>query len=200
MFMAPLASAASGLIDDFRRDDLVSLLGTPWRAVSDQVMGGISTARIARRTHAGRSALCLSGQVSLENNGGFAQMNLALAAAGAFDARAFVGVHLVQCGNGATYHLHLKTEATVLPWQSYRATFVSTADWQEIRLPFTAFVPHRLDAPLALDRLLRLGVVAIGQAMTADLCLAEIGFYRAAPDTPGTDDGSATALPRNANP
>jgi hypothetical protein len=40
-----------------------------------------------------------------------------------------------------------------------------------------AFAPHRVDAPLDLASLRRIGVVAIGRAFFADLCLAEIAFY-----------------------
>lgn len=37
------------LIDDFSRADRTSALGTRWRAVSDQVMGGVSEARLVHR-------------------------------------------------------------------------------------------------------------------------------------------------------
>ncbi|WPL16804.1 Complex I intermediate-associated protein 30 (CIA30) [Thiorhodovibrio winogradskyi] len=165
------------LIDDFR-DPTHSRLGTSWRAVSDQVMGGVSSARMHRIHSDGRDALCLEGEVSLENNGGFAQINLDLAADGPLDASGHAGVWLIQRGNGADYSLHLKTFATRLPWQSYRAGFASTPNWTLVRLPFADFVPHRLDQPLDLTRLKRLGLVAIGRAMTAELCVTEVGFYR----------------------
>jgi hypothetical protein len=71
----------------------------------------------------------------------------------------------------------LKTPATVLPWQSYRAAFVADTDWREVRLPFADFSPHRLNARLDTRRLRRLGIVAIGRAMHADICIAEVGLY-----------------------
>lgn len=123
-------------------------------------------------------ALCLTGTVSLENNGGFVQVNLDLSAdRGLSDASNFDGVRLIARGNGAEYNVHLKTAATNLPWQSYRASFGTGPDWREIRLPFAAFEPHRLVPALDPARLRRLGVVAIGRAMPVDLCIAEIGFY-----------------------
>lgn len=171
-------SAPNGLIDDFTSADARSRLGTPWRLVTDQVMGGVSSARMQRRTLEGHDALCLTGDVSLANNGGFVQVNLDLAAAGCLDASAFAGVRLLVRGNGETYNVHLKTAATTMPWQSYRAAFDAGDTWREVRLPFATFAPHRLVHALDRTRLKRLGIVAIGREMHADLCVAEIGLYR----------------------
>lgn len=171
------AASAVWLIDDFR-DAARSVHGGTWRAVSDQVMGGVSQANMRRIKTDGRDALCLHGEVSLENNGGFVQINLDLATEGPWDARGYTGVWLIQRGNGEDYSVHLKTAATARPWQSYRAGFTSSADWSEVRLPFAQFVPHGMDQPLDPARLIRLGLVAIGRAMSAELCVAAIGFYR----------------------
>ena len=67
------------VVDGFSRDDLISRLGTPWRGFSDQVMGGISKETIALAEIDGRRALRLTGDVRLENNGGFIQTALDLA-------------------------------------------------------------------------------------------------------------------------
>jgi len=177
--ITPTRAADTGLIDDFTVPDGRSRLGTAWRLATDQVMGGVSTARMQWREIDGRHALCLSGDVRLENNGGFVQINLDLAPDGTLDGRRFQGIRLVVQGNGERYHVHLKTSATRLPWQSYRATFNAGLGWHEVRLPFDKFVPHRLVPALDVARLRRLGVVAIGQPMRADICVAEIGFYGA---------------------
>jgi hypothetical protein len=132
---------------------------------------------MALRVVDGRRALCLSGDVSLENNGGFVQVNLDLATAGLLDGSDFDGVRLVVRGNGEAYNLHLKTSATSMPWQSYRADFAAGPTWREVRLPFADFVPHRLVPALDVTRLRRLGIVAIGRAMRADVCVSEIGLY-----------------------
>ncbi len=166
-----------GVIDDFGGAPGVSRLGTPWRLVTDQVMGGVSQGHMTLTRVDGRSALCLAGEVRLENNGGFVQVNLELAPAGRLDASDFTGVRLVARGNGETYGLHLKTADTPLPWQSYRAAFPATPDWREVRLPFSVFVPHRVTTVLDTRRLMRLGLVAIGRAMRAEVCLAWVGFY-----------------------
>jgi hypothetical protein len=177
MVSTPLPASTDGLIDDFD-DQTTSRLGTDWRLVTDRVMGGVSDAMMTRRVIDGRKALCLTGTVSLENNGGFVQVNLDLSPSGLVDASAFDGVRVVVRGNGATYNVHLKTAATRLPWQSYRAELRAGAGWEAIRLPFHSFQPHRLVPALDPTRLKRIGIVAIGRAMTADICIAEIGFYR----------------------
>lgn len=167
------------LIDDFAGPDLVSRLGTRWRAVSDRVMGGVSRARIARETDDGRPYLRLSGDVRLENNGGFIQAALDLAPADTlFDAAGFAGLDLRVRGNGEIYAAHLRTADALRPWQSYRATFEAEERWTTIHLPFEGFAPHRLYAALDTRRLRRLGLVAIGRAFAADLAVCEISLYR----------------------
>jgi hypothetical protein len=165
------------LIDDFRDPGGRSRLETPWRFVTDRVMGGVSTGKISFEEMQGRRCLCLYGDVSLDNNGGFIQVSLDLAPEGAMNADEFQGIRLVVRGNGASYNLHLKTVDVRRPWQSYRSSFSTEPEWRETQLPFSGFVPYRIDAPLDLRKLRRLGIVAIGSTMTAELCVAEIGFY-----------------------
>jgi hypothetical protein len=167
------------ILDDFSRHDLISALGTPWRGFSDQVMGGISQETIALTEIDGRRCLRLSGNVRLENSGGFIQMALDLAPEGqTLDASAYDGVLLVTRGNGESYGIHLRTPDCVRPWQSYRANFVAGCEWREIRLPFDRFEPHRLTASLDVSHLRRLGLVAIGRAFAADLAVGVVGLYR----------------------
>jgi hypothetical protein len=70
-------------------------LDTPWEFVSDTVMGGVSSGRILKETISGRKATRLTGNVSLENNGGFVQMAFDLNDDGsAFDASSFNAIEL----------------------------------------------------------------------------------------------------------
>lgn len=167
------------LIDDFAARDLTSRLGTKWRGVSDQVMGGISEASVTRGTIDGRRCLRLTGDVRLENDGGFIQAALDLATSGdTLDASNYTGLRLVARGNGEKYSVHLRTPDNVRPWQSYRAHFTVGDQWEAIDLPFEAFIPYRLEAPLDVARLRRLGLVAIGRAFYADLAVSQLSFYR----------------------
>jgi len=175
----PAMSSENPLIlDDFRSDDLRAVTGTNWRVMTDTVMGGVSSGRIEPAVVEGRPCLRLSGEVSLENNGGFVQASLDLAPSGALDARGYHGVELEVYGNDERYNLHLRTADTRIVWQSYRAGFHAGPQWQTLRLPFAEFRPYRLSEPLDLQTLRRIGVVAIGRAMRADLCVARVSLYR----------------------
>ena len=174
-----LAQSGAMLIDDFTDDGLVSKLGTPWRGVSDQVMGGISEASVSQGVIDGRPSLHMTGDVRLENDGGFIQAALDLAPPGeTLDASGFTGVRIVVRGNGEKYSVHLRTPDNVRPWQSYRAHFTAGPDWETIDLPFESFVPYRLEATLDRTRLRRIGLVAIGRAFYADLAVSKLAFYR----------------------
>jgi hypothetical protein len=167
------------MIDDFTDEGLVSKLGTRWRGVSDQVMGGISEAAVSHCVIDGRPCLRMTGDVRLENDGGFIQAALDLAPSGdTIDASGFTGVRIVVHGNREKYSVHLRTPDNVRPWQSYRAHFTAGLDWETIDIPFETFVPYRLETPLDKTRLRRIGLVAIGRAFYADLAIAELAFYR----------------------
>ena len=60
-------------IDDFADESLVSELGARWRGVSDQVMGGLSKTSLSHNVLDHRTCLRLTGDVRLENDGGFIQ-------------------------------------------------------------------------------------------------------------------------------
>ncbi len=167
------------VIDDLTRPFPQTALGTRWELVSDTVMGGISRGDLWRETVAGRPALRLTGAVRLENNGGFLQMAMDLAPGGAIlDASDWAGLELDVFGNGESYGVHLRSDAVTRPWQSWRQGFTAAPAWQTLRLPFAGFVPHRIDRPLDVARLRRLGLVAIGRAFSADLALAGLRLYR----------------------
>lgn len=167
------------LIDDFSNPGLLSALGARWYGVSDRVMGGVSQARVERTILADRPCLRLTGDVRLENNGGFVQAGLDLSpAGGVLDASGYAGIRLSVLGNGERYNLHLRTAATIRPWQSYRAHFDAGPDWTQIDLPFTGFKRHRLETALDTSLLRRIGIVAIGRAFAADVAVSGIEFYR----------------------
>jgi hypothetical protein len=133
---------------------------------------------MSRTVIAQRPAIRMQGSVSLENNGGFIQLALDLAQdGGTFDAAGFLGVAIDVLGNGETYGLHLRTSELTRPWQSYRASFRAESEWQEIKLPFSSFVPHRTEIPLNIHLLRRIGIVAIGRAFSADVAIGGVKFY-----------------------
>jgi len=136
--------------------------GTPelrWQAIGDAVMGGVSRGE-ARVTSAG--ALLFTGEVSLENNGGFASIRslpLPHALAGA------AALRLEVKGDGKRYKLNLRTDAGFDGVQ-YQAAFDAPAGgWQTVTLPLAAFRPtfrgrpQPQAAPLDPARVVTLGLM-----------------------------------------
>jgi len=105
-----------------------------WYAVDDVVMGGVSRSGfdlsapgIAR----------FSGQVSLENGGGFASVRTPPRGWDTVGATAFV---LRVRGDGRTYKFTLRT-GDGFDGIQYQARFVAPAgEWREVRLPVDEFV------------------------------------------------------------
>jgi hypothetical protein len=166
------------IIDDRSKDDLSTQTGLQWRLLTDGVMGGVSAGQLVPDRYLDRKCLRLSGDVSTHNNGGFIQMTLDLAANGIFDASSWDGVAIEVAGNDQTYNLHLRTAGLMFPWQSYRASFAVTGQWQHIRIAFSSLAPYRTTRVFHSDRIQRLGLVAIGREFTADLRLADLRLYR----------------------
>ncbi|MBY5934223.1 CIA30 family protein [Tateyamaria omphalii] len=154
------------------------VLTPDWEYVADTVMGGVSSGQAVIEVVEGREAVRLTGAVSLENNGGFVQIAFDLAGGGAFDASGYAGVALDVLGNGESYDLRLRTDALTRPWQSFRSEFVANEAWTTIRIPFTAFEAHRTDASFDPSRLRRIGILAIGREMQADIAVSGVRFYR----------------------
>jgi hypothetical protein len=168
-------SPQSAIIDDLSRDPPMSAIGTRWQLFTDRVMGGVSKGTMIREMVAGRPAIRMRGDVSLENNGGFIQISLDLAPdGGAVDVSAWFGIELDAFGNGEEYGVHLRTSDLTRPWQSYRQSFRADPQWRTLPFRFQEFVPYRTDVPLNTRRLKRIGVVAIGRAFSADLSVAGV--------------------------
>lgn len=157
------------------------LIAPAWEYVADTVMGGVSTGGLRVETYKGRPATVLRGDVSLENNGGFVQIAADLNADGSlFDASDWDGFALTVCGNDAAYDFRLRTDALSRPWQSFRTDFIAPDTWQTVRLPFADVTAHRTDAAFDPARLRRIGILAIGREMQAEIAVAAVHLFRAA--------------------
>jgi hypothetical protein len=174
----PVIEQSFLILDDRTSGSLLSNLGTCWRFVADTVMGGVSRGDLALADVEGRPCVRLTGEVRLDNNGGFVQASLDLSAEGCLDARDWQGFELDVLGNGERYNLHLRTADTGIVWQSYRSELVAAPRWTRLHLPFADFRPYRIDRPLDRGMLKRIGLVAIGREMAADLCVARVALYR----------------------
>lgn len=171
-------AATTDIIDDLSQKSPRASNGAAWELVADSVMGGVSNGTMRREVVQDREAIHMQGDVSLENNGGFLQIALDLAPDGApIDASRWAGIELDLIGNDESYNLHLRTADVTRPWQSYRQSFIARPEWQTLRLPFADFEAHRIDAPLDLSTLRRIGIVAIGRAFHADIAIGGVRFH-----------------------
>jgi hypothetical protein len=171
-------AATTDVIDDLSQPPPRASNGATWELVSDRVMGGVSDGAMRRENVQGREAIRMQGDVSLENNGGFIQIALDLAPdGGSIDASQWAGIEIDVTGNDESYNLHLRTADVARPWQSYRQSFIATPEWRTLRLPFAEFEPHRIDAPLDLSTLRRIGIVAIGSTFHADIAICGFRFH-----------------------
>jgi hypothetical protein len=170
-------SITSAIIDDLSREPPAAAIGSRWRIFTDRVMGGVSSGTMVRDAVAGRPAIRLRGEVSLDNNGGFVQIVLDLSPdGGTVDASGWSGIELDVFGDGEAYSVHLRTDVLTRPWQSYRQIFTACAQWRTVQLPFDRFVPYRTDVLLDTRRLRRIGLAAIGRAFAPDLALGGLRF------------------------
>ena len=107
-----------------------------WYSVNDGVMGGVSESAL---TATRNGSAVFSGVVRFENNGGFATVQTDFNPARSMQA--YDGLKLQVRGDGKKYGVYLRNDnRSVL----YQATFTTQKDtWEEIRLPWSAFVPTR---------------------------------------------------------
>jgi len=182
LFVAPetllMADHSTLMIDDRSATDSVASSGNSWRLITDDVMGGVSRGEITNEAVDGRQCLRMQGKVKLDNNGGFIQTALDLSNNVIEKITDYTGLMLEVYGNNEPYNLHLRTKDNWLPWQAYRATFDAPAKWTTLHLPFIEFRPYRTRKALNIDKIKRIGLVAIGREFDADLCIGKIALYQ----------------------
>lgn len=105
-----------------------------WAIVNDSVMGGVSESDLALSEN---DTLLFAGNLSLDNNGGFASVRSVPNTLGITDE---AGIRLTVRGDGKLYHLRLY--APDRRDVAYEAAFQTVDnEWQTIELPFATFEP-----------------------------------------------------------
>ena len=108
-----------------------------WQTVLDGVMGGLSTGRI---TAGEGGTLRFSGELSLENNGGFSQVRTAVPE-GTFEGE--TGLLLRVKGDGRTYQCDIRSSRLRLMAGGYQQLFKTKAgEWIEVEIPFDQCVAN----------------------------------------------------------
>ncbi len=127
-----------------------------WTPLNDGVMGGVSRSN-ARITEA--KTLAFTGEVSLENNGGFASMQSPMKGDRLGDCS---GLTARIRGDGKVYWMTLRTDVPV-PAGWYQARIDTAAGkWIEVRLPFEQFRATSFGRPLPAPPPSRSKIQSIG--------------------------------------
>ena len=107
-----------------------------WYTVNDDVMGGISTSSVSVENDG--DYLTFSGDLSLENNGGFASTRSDWSE---YNLEDYDGIMLRVRGDGQVYRFRIRTEQTGSNI-SYTALFATEENkWQDVFIPFSEMVP-----------------------------------------------------------
>ena len=147
-----------------------------WAYLADTVMGGISEGTAQFEDQGTSQVIRLSGEVSTANNGGFIQVRSPVAWE---VAKGKTGIKLMVKGNGELYFLHIRSTNTGLPWHYYQHSFPTNGSWNEVRLPFEAFVKSSaiLRSTFNQSKIETIGIVAYGKDYTADVSVKSLEFY-----------------------
>lgn len=155
-FTMCLASPASGkdaeIIVSFEESSSIE----NWNSINDGVMGGVSKGGFERTE---RKTLLFTGELSLENNGGFASIrtkpsNLNMVGAS--------GIIVKACGDGRTYWVGLQTDRQMRA-SSYRAYLETTkGECIETFIPLSDFKLQAFGRPVLGDPLEPSALTSIG--------------------------------------
>jgi hypothetical protein len=176
------------LADKMIIDDMSTQLGQPdeefceagnakWCFVTDKVMGGLSEGSLEVKKEGNDYFYRMTGELSLENNGGFIQFRTKIK--NHPSDKSFKGVRLRVRGNNHEYVVHLRTKYLLLPWQYYESAFQATDQWTTVELPFTSFKKSNFYQPtnIVSQDIKTIGIVAIGKKFSAQIDLASIELY-----------------------
>ena len=165
------------VIFDFSTPDT----GPSFKPLTDDVMGGISTAEFSPKKSPGEFS-SFTGNISLKNFGGFATVR---SPEKPVDLTGFEGIEVRLRGDGKTYIFFIKSNQKD-DGRQYQAWFTTEAgQWQDVRLPFSEFRPYyrgmklRLWAKLNPARIQSMGfMIADKQDGAFALDVQTIGAYK----------------------
>jgi hypothetical protein len=104
-----------------------------WRIVNDGVMGGLSSSNVIVNED---NKIVFKGNVSLENNGGFASLRSPVKN---YNFEKFSGIELRMKGDGKRYSISMK-ETSYFTGYFYTTSFDTKNDeWMVIKIPFDDF-------------------------------------------------------------
>ena len=182
-FISSNSMAEKMIIDDMKNqsgapdEEFCESGNAKWCFVTDKVMGGISNGSLEFKQEDETYFYRMTGELSLENNGGFIQFRTKLE--NHPKGKSFKGVRLRVRGNNNEYAVHVRTKYLFLPWQYYESAFQATDAWTTVELPFTTFKKSNFYQPsnVSSQDIKTIGIVAIGREFVAEIDLASIELY-----------------------
>jgi NADH dehydrogenase [ubiquinone] 1 alpha subcomplex assembly factor 1 len=183
---------AEKLIFDFAGQDLADY----WLVVNDGVMGGVSESQLVFTPN---GTALFRGNVSLDNNGGFASVRTYPAD---LQLDSYEGLILRLKGDGQKYKLRLRT-GNYMDRIAYQATFQTQPNqWLELKIPFDQTVPVyrgyviRDAPPLDSASITQIGfMISDKQTGAFELEIDSIKAYRQIVRTPSPNQAWGGAIP-----
>lgn len=134
-----LITMETQLIFDFNKTANIN----NWIVIDDVVMGGKSSGNFELNTEGNG---VFSGDVSLENNGGFSSVKYKFSSINVQNAEQ---ISLTIKGDGKTYQFRVKSRS--VDRHSYIIRFATTGEWQKVKIPLNEMYPsfrgNKLDLP-----------------------------------------------------
>ena len=103
-----------------------------WRSINDGVMGGLSAGGMMQSDE----GLRFTGELSLENNGGFSSVRRPVE----HDLSGATSVRLEVRGDGREYQFRIRQDSQ-FDGVAWRAMFATTDEWQTIEIALSKFIP-----------------------------------------------------------
>jgi NADH dehydrogenase [ubiquinone] 1 alpha subcomplex assembly factor 1 len=128
--MSTQSAVTNPILIDMALPELADL----WEVVNDDVMGGVSDSTVSVSE---RGTAFFSGNVSLENNGGFASLQARFRP---IDISDFDGLDLTICGDGNRYGFWLRERNQRVVHQFEFET--EPGVWATVRVPFNELEPN----------------------------------------------------------
>ncbi len=135
------AQTMTSLFDFDQSADTQSSDAGKWQIVNDGVMGGRSSSQVSIvKADTGEDAMRFNGNLSLENNGGFASVRSRPSGSLGIDPGETIVLRVKGDGRRYTFNLYTPERRTAF---SYQMEFDTTAgQWTEVKLPVDQFVAH----------------------------------------------------------
>ena len=132
-------------LNDILLNSLIMKTENRWRIVNDGVMGGLSSSQAIVEN----DKIIFSGNVSLENNGGFASLRSPV---NEYNFEEYSGIEIKIKGDGKRYSISMK-ETTYFTGLFYTATFETKInEWITIKIPFDKVKPYYFGREVKSDK------------------------------------------------